>query len=344
MNNKNKSLPKLDLNVTNRCNFRCIHCCFKSGETLHNEFSLEKISDVLNTFKKLGGQRIDVTGGEPMMRNDIEQIIAIGKGLDLKIELVTNASLLDEARLKTIRNLGLDAVAISLDGSKYQIYNKIRPVAEKIYDKILDNIQTCVELGFYTKINTVVFNSNLEDLVKINKRCVDWGVNEQGFYYFTPVGRGATSPDEVVDPVKWLGIVRREILPQKDKIKLSIETPLLESALVKDANISCYLDNPWHLQILPDGNVYPCAIMAFYNKPCGNLYPQTLAEIWNDEKLWDGSYYKQNVLPLFEKYGGCVQFGGQFKRLIDSGKFKFACLMCKLKAENFDNSYAQNQN
>lgn len=51
-----KPLPKLDFNVTNRCNFRCIHCCFNSGETLLDEFSIKKIKEVLRDFRELGGQ------------------------------------------------------------------------------------------------------------------------------------------------------------------------------------------------------------------------------------------------------------------------------------------------
>ncbi|OGZ32441.1 MAG: hypothetical protein A2V69_02375 [Candidatus Portnoybacteria bacterium RBG_13_40_8] len=327
-------LPKLDFNVTNRCNFRCIHCCFRSGETLLDEFSIEKIKEVLRNFKELGGQRIDVTGGEPLMRKDIAEIIKIGKKIGLKIELVTNASLLTDRKLKLFKKLGLDAVAISLDGSSYKIYRKIRPVSRETYSKIVSNIKKCVKLGFYTKVNTVVFNSNLDDLVNINELCIKWEVNEHGFYYFTPVGRGTANLSEVVDPSKWLKIIRSDLYKRKDKIKLSIETPVLESNLTKNLNIFCYLKNPWHLQILPDGNVYPCAIMAFYNKPCGNLYSQTLKEIWYDKKLWDSTYYRKNILPLLKKFGSCVYFNKTFKQLIRNRKFKFICPMCKYKTED----------
>ncbi len=335
MNNTPRALPKLDFNITNRCNFRCIHCCFQSGEIMPEEFSVEKITTVLQEFKNLGGQRIDITGGEPLTRPDLEEIISVAKKLELKIELVTNGSLLTATKLKKFKTLGVDGVAISMDGSCHEIYRKIRPITKTTYDRIIENIKTCVKLGFYTKINTVVFKSNFKDLISINDRCLEWGVQEQGFYYFTPVGRGASSPGEVVDPMLWLQLVRTQLAPRQNRIKLSIETPLLENILGGKTNTACYLENPWHLQILPDGNVYPCAIMAFYHRPCGNLNLQTLTEIWTDPKLWNGHYYKQNVLPLFKKFGGCVCFNDNFKKQIDSGKFKFACLMCKLKTENF---------
>lgn len=97
-----KPLPKLDLNITNRCNFRCIHCCFNSGETTLPEFSFEKIKEILKEFKTLGGERIDITGGEPLLRSDLPEIIKLGKDLNLKIELVTNGSLLTDEKLKLL--------------------------------------------------------------------------------------------------------------------------------------------------------------------------------------------------------------------------------------------------
>src|SRR3989339_220684 len=202
-----KNLPKLDFNVTNRCNFRCIHCCFRSGERLLEEFSLEKIKEVLNDFISLGGKRIDITGGEPLLRNDIKE--------------------------------------------------------------------------------------------------------------------------EIVDPFAWLELAREKFIPRQNKIKLSLETPILETKNTKKVNISCYLENPWHLQLLPDGNVYPCAIMAFYNRPCGNLYEKSLKDIWYDKKLWNGEYYQQNVMPLINKYKSCINFGKKFKDIIKKKNYKFVCLMCK---------------
>ncbi|OGF26811.1 hypothetical protein A2331_05650 [Candidatus Falkowbacteria bacterium RIFOXYB2_FULL_34_18] len=324
-----KNLPKLDFNVTNRCNFRCIHCCFRSGERLLEEFSLEKIKEVLNDFISLGGKRIDITGGEPLLRNDIFDIVKFAKSLNLKVELVTNASLLNKSKLERFKRIGLDDIAISLDGVNYDTYSRIRPINKRTHDYIIENIKECVRQGFYTKINTVVFRSNFQELIKINDFAIKIGVSEHGLYYFTPVGRGNDNKEEIVDPFAWLELAREKFIPRQNKIKLSLETPILETKNTKKVNISCYLENPWHLQLLPDGNVYPCAIMAFYNRPCGNLYEKSLKDIWYDKKLWNGEYYQQNVMPLINKYKSCINFGKKFKDIIKKKNYKFVCLMCK---------------
>ena len=82
---KLNNLPKLDLNITNRCNFRCVHCAFDSGCTNIQEFSLEKIREILEDTKKLGGEKIDITGGEPLARDDLIEIIKLGKELGYKV-------------------------------------------------------------------------------------------------------------------------------------------------------------------------------------------------------------------------------------------------------------------
>lgn len=90
----------------------------------------------------------------------------------------------------------------------------------------------------------------------------------------------------------------------------------------------CYLENPWHLQILPDGNVYPCAIMAAYNKPLGHLGALGLRRIWESEALWSGEYYSRNVAPLIKSFAGCVEYPA-FSHLVRSGEYKFVCLCRK---------------
>lgn len=324
-----KPLPKLDLNITNKCNFHCIHCCFDSGKEMDHEMTFLQIVKVLDDFAKLGGERIDVTGGEPLTRKDVFEIIKHAKGLDLKVELVTNASLLNLTKIKRLLSLKLDQIAISLDGSNYVTYSTIRPVSRSLFNSILKNIKLCTKYGLKTKINTVVFNSNLSDLANITRFCIENKVFEQGFYYFTPVGRGSRAKHEVVDPLIWLSYLREHLLPFTSRIKLSIETPVLETELVRDLKTECYLKNPWHLQILPDGKVYPCSIIAFYNHPCGDLNEKSLKEIWSGKEFWNGSYFQANVNPLISSGGGCIHFGQKMKKLIGSGKFKFICPMCK---------------
>lgn len=323
---------KLDGNLTDRCNLKCDHCCF---ECCINhpmpEMTLTEIVDLLTLFKDLGGERIDLTGGEPLMRKDIDQIVWAAKDLAIKVELVTNGTLLTRKRLERYRDWEMEGVAVSLDGSSFEKHAAIRKgMTREWFGNILRSLDACVELGFYTKINTVVFQSNFADLVNITKMAIDLGVNEHGFYFLSPIGRGIGRKDDVADPLAWLELIRTELVKFKSKIKYSLEVPLIEARLAHKLNTSCYLQDPWHLQILPNGNVYPCAIMAACDKHLANLHEKNLGDIWNSEELWNGEYYKKNVAPLMEKYAGCVDYPS-FSHLIRSGEYKFVCLCSKSK-------------
>lgn len=331
MSFEKRALPKLDLNVTNDCNLRCRHCCFRSGEADLGELSFDEIKCLLNEFRELGGWRIDITGGEPLIRGDIDDIIRLAvSDLDIKTELVTNSLLLTEEKLAFYKKIGLPDIAISLDGSTAETHSRIRGISPVSYQKVLKNIQKCAEMGFSTKVNTVVFDSNLHDLVSITRLAIDLGAREHGLYYFSPIGRGTGDASNVADPLAWLKIIREELPRFSDKIKLSLEVPILEAAKAQELDISCYLQSPWHLQILPDGNVFPCAIMAASGRPLANLHEKSLKEIWASEDLWNDGYYKQNVLPEVERNAACVNYPS-FSSLIRSKEYEFVCLCKKFK-------------
>jgi len=226
---KNRKLPKLDLNITNRCNFGCTHCAFDSGVIKMPELTLRELEKILKETREFGGERFDITGGEPLVRNDVEYIIRTGKELGYKIELVTNGSLLTKEKLRKFKQRGLDGIAISLDGSTPKVYNRIRSTDKKTFYKVLENISASKKTGFYTKINTTVFSCNLEDIPNIAELVSSLGADELGLYYFTPIGRGNRSKELAVEPLKWLKFIRTNLRQYQDKgMRISLEFPLIE--------------------------------------------------------------------------------------------------------------------
>jgi MoaA/NifB/PqqE/SkfB family radical SAM enzyme len=327
---KDRKLPKLDLNITNKCNFRCTHCAFDSGVKQMPELSLGELEKILRDTKEIGGERFDITGGEPLVRDDVEDIIRIGKGLGYKIELVTNGSLLTREKLRRFKELGLDGVAISLDGSNAEVYNRIRRRDGRTFDRVVKNIKETKRAGFYTKINTTVFSCNLDDIPKITELALKLGADEQGLYYFTPVGRGDRSKELAIEPLKWLEFVRTKLRRyQMRGMNISFEFPLVERRYW-DSNLGCITNNEKsHLQILPDGNVYPCAILASYGKPIANLRECSIKDIWNNRELWR-EYGRELSLE-----GCCVDFKSAFDiKGYDCRKYGFVCPMRKFKLED----------
>jgi pyrroloquinoline quinone biosynthesis protein E len=271
-----------------------------------SEMSLEKILEVLHQTRELGGSKVDITGGEPTLRDDYLKIIKGAKEMGYQVELVTNSLRLDHSTLKTLHSLDLDSLAVSLDGYTWQTHGLIRNTSSEEFEKVVRNISDAVNLGIKTKINTLACQENMEEIPRIIQLGEEKGVKEVGLYYFTPVGRGAHQNLHSVEPLTWLRFVR-ERLDREYTLKVSLEIPLIEKELYSP-KMGCIWDvDPFHLQILPEGKTYPCAIMASYHLPIGNLYHQNISEIWKDESVWS-RYHSQLEGHFNRNKGGCVAF------------------------------------
>jgi cyclic pyranopterin phosphate synthase len=164
-----RAIRDLRVSLTDRCNFRCFYC-LPHGEPpiapKDQMLSYEEIEYVCDIFVSLGIEKIRLTGGEPMLRRDIETIIRkLGK---LKpalhdLALTTNGYFLPE-RAQGLKDAGLDRVTISLDSLKRDVFKRMTGV--DVLDKVLAGIAAAKEAGLEPiKINAVIVRGHNEDEV-----------------------------------------------------------------------------------------------------------------------------------------------------------------------------------
>jgi len=152
----------LRISVTDRCNFRCTYCMPKSVFGRDYRFmdrkellSFEEIERVARSFVRQGVEKIRLTGGEPLLRKDLEVLIArLAEIPGLELTLTTNASLL-ERKAVALREAGLDRINVSLDSlddATFRAMNDVDfPVAE-----VLAGIDAAADVGLEVKVNAVV--------------------------------------------------------------------------------------------------------------------------------------------------------------------------------------------
>jgi GTP 3',8-cyclase len=166
----NRPIRDLRVSLTDRCNFRCFYC-LPHGEPpiapKEQMLSYEEIDYVCEIFVSLGIEKIRLTGGEPMLRRDIETIIS--KLSHLKsaglqdLALTTNGYYLPE-RAQSLKDAGLDRVTISLDSLKRDIFKRMTGV--DVLDKVLAGIASAKAAGLEPiKINAVIVRGHNEDEV-----------------------------------------------------------------------------------------------------------------------------------------------------------------------------------
>ncbi len=167
----------LRISVTDRCNYRCIYCMPKDGinwKPMNEILSFEEITDFVKVAASLGIRKIKLTGGEPLVRKGVQDLIAMLKSIDgiEEVSLTTNGSLLKRFG-RQLKASGLDRVTVSIDTLKRDKFRVITRLGN--LDDVIAGVETLNELGFKkSKINTVVMkginDDEIVDLVDFAKR------------------------------------------------------------------------------------------------------------------------------------------------------------------------------
>jgi len=173
-------LRDLRISVTDRCNFRCTYCMPRHIFHSHYRFiprsdllSFEEVARVAGLFAALGVRKIRITGGEPLVRRDVERLVAMlakVEGID-DISLTTNGSLLTREKAQTLRDAGLRRLNVSLDALDDETFHAINDVSFPV-SRVLDAIDNAAAAGLSpVKVNMVVkAGLNEDDIVPMARQ------------------------------------------------------------------------------------------------------------------------------------------------------------------------------
>lgn len=181
------------ISVTDRCNLRCIYCMPEEGvvSTPHHEIlTYDEICRVCEIFADLGISKIKITGGEPLVRKNLDQLIADIKkikGIE-NVTLTTNGMLLKE-QLNALVKAGLDGVNISLDTLDDNVYNEI--TRQRGVWKVLDSITAATAFEkIKVKVNCVPIKGlNNDDIIRVASLAKDNDICVR-FIEMMPIGFG----------------------------------------------------------------------------------------------------------------------------------------------------------
>ena len=172
-----RDINYLRVSVTDRCDFRCTYCMAEDMKFLPKKdvLSLEEIEEICKTFMRLGTRKIRLTGGEPLVRKGIMQVInnlgnEVGKGLD-ELTITTNGSQL-ETKAEELFNAGIRRINVSLDHLDPIKFKEITRWGD--LEKVKVGLKKAREVGLKIKINTVAISEfNQNHLADILRWCGD---------------------------------------------------------------------------------------------------------------------------------------------------------------------------
>ncbi|WOO87260.1 GTP 3',8-cyclase MoaA [Mollicutes bacterium LVI A0039] len=190
----NRTIKYMRLSVTDMCNFRCSYCMPEDYDVKTHNLSLEHIELISKNLNKLGITKVKLTGGEPLVRNDICDIVRVLKEQCHieEVTLTTNGVLLDKY-LDSLVDAGLDAITISIDTLRKDDFNQL--VKREQFDRVIENIKLAVASPIQNiKLNCVPLKHLGDDnLLEIIKFADDLNIPIR-FIEMMPIGLGRKFP------------------------------------------------------------------------------------------------------------------------------------------------------
>ena len=302
-----RPLHDLRISVTDRCNFRCTYCMPKEvfGKNFsfmpHDELlNFDEITRIAKIFVRLGVQKIRLTGGEPLLRKQIEKLVAMlskiqtPTGQLLELAMTTNGSILAQ-KAHLLKEAGLQRITVSLDTLHPERFQKISDVAVPV-EKVFQGISAAQEAGLDVKLNMVVKRGiNDMDIVDMAAAFRHTG-HSLRFIEFMDVGNtNGWKMDQVVPSSEVLSLIHQHWpLEAVDRVKKGEtaerwryvdgggEIGLISSVsqpFCRDCN---------RARLSTDGKLYTCLFASkghdlkhMLRKPCSDAEIETyLSDVW----------------------------------------------------------------
>ncbi len=181
--------PVVVWNVTRRCNLKCVHCYAHAKSTsADNELTTEQGRQLIDDLAGFGAPVMLFSGGEPLVREDLPTLAAYAVEKGMRAVISTNGTLITPQTARTLKEIGLSYVGISLDGMQ-KINDRFRGVAGA-FQSALKGIQNCQDAGIKVGLRFTINRFNVNEIPKIFQLLEDMDIPRVCFYHLVYAGRG----------------------------------------------------------------------------------------------------------------------------------------------------------
>jgi len=287
-------LSLLAINLTQRCNLACEHC-YLDATTLRdghsNELSTEELYHLLNDISAMdNGTMVVLTGGEPLARRDLEDIVRHGADKDLAMVLGTNGTLLTKRRVKSLMQAGLMGAGISVDSLDPAFHDSFRG-QQGCWQKTMDGIENCRAAGLSFQLHFSITDGNvheLQDMIEFAHLC---GARVLNIFFLICTGRGESFSD--ISPLRYEQILQEIVKAQEKYEDLIIrprcaphfkrvahqQNPQSQLNLLSGREGDGCIAGIHYARVCDDGKVTAC---PYIESSSGSIREQTFSSIWQD--------------------------------------------------------------
>lgn len=169
-------------NTTNKCNLYCSHCYREAGEKLKEELTTQQAKELIQEIHKAGFKIMIFSGGEPLMREDIFELIKYASKIGLRPVLGTNGTLITKDIAEKLKQAGARGVGISLDSLNAKKHNQFRGDKNAFRDTLL-GMKNCRDIGLRFQIHTTVMEWNKEEIIPMADFAVAMGASAYHIFF-----------------------------------------------------------------------------------------------------------------------------------------------------------------
>ncbi len=291
-------------NTTRACNLSCVHCYRDAGAAESGELTTAEGKKLLDEIARAGFKIMVFSGGEPLIRPDIYDLISHAKTLGLRPVLGTNGILITPEAAARLKEAGAACAGISLDSRDKEKHDWFRGY-DGAWEETMKGIAACREAGLPFQIHTTVMNWNEEEVTAITDLAVELGAVAHHIFFLVPTGRGKDIEETTLKTQQYEALLERILAKQAEvpiELKPTCAPQFMRIARQKGIPMrftkGC-LAGTTYCVILPGGDVHPCPYLPL---KAGNVREMPFDAIWRDSVLF-GELRHQ---PL---KGGCGRCG-----------------------------------
>ncbi len=285
----------LAINLTRRCNLRCAHCYLDAGTLQHgtaDELTTKEVGHLLNEVASRSTETMVVlTGGEPLVRRDLEALLEHGSSLGLFMVIGTNGMLLTDKRVQSLRAAGAMGCGISLDSLDPKQHDDFRG-CPGAWRKTLNGLEACRRHGLSFQIHFSVTENNAHEVPDMIEFARASGAKVLNCFFLVCTGRGESMTD--ISPAAYERVLNQILAAQENSEDLIIRARCAphfqriahqrnpDSLLTRVQGYdgaSC-IAGTHYCRVTPEGGVTACPYIAdevdnIRNRPFLDIWDQT---------------------------------------------------------------------
>jgi len=302
--------------MTTACNLRCIHCHASGGKPAADELTTEEAKRLLDQLAEVPEFRMMAfTGGEPLVRKDLFELLAYSQALGFTNTMATNATLIDDEVARRLRRFGLAIAAVSLDGFTAEQHDMVRGISGS-FEAAIRGMRALRRAGIVLHVNITAMEYNVEQLGELMALVDALGTGILLMYQLIPVGRGRSISEASLDLGANERLIRFMVDAQRSTraIMEPVAGPqywpfLLQRARISSGPLLRLAETVFHgcsagrgfVYVKPNGDVWPC---PFIEVSCGNVRETPFRRIWTESQVFE--HLRERETRLKGRCGDCV--------------------------------------